>query len=292
MMDIKNPEYFITLADRRNMSRAAQALGLSQPSLSYYLTRLEQDVGCALFLRRKNELELTPAGQLYLEAARQTAALRDRVYRDIHHLSRENRLWVLAGEDWTEALLNRVLPRFQERFPATVLEIELDPIRAEELLSAPSLPGERPDFCLGSAPYEAGRVLARMPLYLALPQGHPYPETHPHVTAIGAEGLGELFSQESLLAHRPGSCLDRLTERVLGENRPRNTCSAHSLRLQKTLFEAGRGAAILPKQDWPALWLKLQPETVLYRVLWQREDSPDRQYFAQLCEEMMEGQGE
>ena len=45
----KNPEYFLTIAAERSVSKAAERLYLSQPYLSQYLARLEKELGARLF---------------------------------------------------------------------------------------------------------------------------------------------------------------------------------------------------------------------------------------------------
>jgi len=59
--------YFITVAETRNITKAAQILHVSQPSLSQYLTHLEQSLGVKLLDRNFTPLRLTEAGEIYLE---------------------------------------------------------------------------------------------------------------------------------------------------------------------------------------------------------------------------------
>lgn len=62
-------EYFLEISNSLNLSRAAERLGISQPSLSLALKRLEKTVGTALFIRHKHGVSLTQAGkQLFLHA--------------------------------------------------------------------------------------------------------------------------------------------------------------------------------------------------------------------------------
>ena len=63
-LEIKYLNYIITIANERNMTKAAEKLFVSQSSLSYYLSKLEQELGTPLFFRQKNELLPTPAGHL------------------------------------------------------------------------------------------------------------------------------------------------------------------------------------------------------------------------------------
>lgn len=58
--DIKN---FITISETLNITRASEILGLSQPTLSYSVKRLEREFGCLLIIRLKNGIQLTKPGQ-------------------------------------------------------------------------------------------------------------------------------------------------------------------------------------------------------------------------------------
>jgi len=55
-------EYFLEVATQKNISRAAERLGISQPSLSVSIKRLENSLNTPLLLRSKNGVELTKAG--------------------------------------------------------------------------------------------------------------------------------------------------------------------------------------------------------------------------------------
>lgn len=53
-MDFHQLEYVIAIAEERNISRAAKKLYISQPSLSQYIIRLENNLGIKLFERKGN----------------------------------------------------------------------------------------------------------------------------------------------------------------------------------------------------------------------------------------------
>ena len=52
-MDTKYLKYVLTIARKKNMTKAAEELYVSQSSLSQYLSRLEQEIGVPLFIRAK-----------------------------------------------------------------------------------------------------------------------------------------------------------------------------------------------------------------------------------------------
>src|SRR3569832_169837 len=62
--------YFVEVANTLNVSRAAERLGISQPSLSLALQRLEHAVGAPLLNRSKRGVTLTQAGKQLLQHAR------------------------------------------------------------------------------------------------------------------------------------------------------------------------------------------------------------------------------
>ena len=64
-------EYFLEVSNTLNLSRASERLGISQPSLSLAVKRLEQSVGTELFIRHKHGVTLTQAGKQLLLQARQ-----------------------------------------------------------------------------------------------------------------------------------------------------------------------------------------------------------------------------
>jgi len=82
-----NPEalkYFIEVAHTQHMSRAAERLGVTQPTLSHSLKKIEEDVGYELFLRSKKGMSLTPAGQKLYEKVRELLQLWESTLTSVH----------------------------------------------------------------------------------------------------------------------------------------------------------------------------------------------------------------
>lgn len=67
MLDLRRLEVFLAAARAGSFSAAAAALGLSQPSVSHHIARLEEAIGAPLLVRRPNGVTLTSVGEL-LEA--------------------------------------------------------------------------------------------------------------------------------------------------------------------------------------------------------------------------------
>ena len=69
-MQIAQIRYFVTAAQLQNLSKAAEALHLSQPSLSRSIARLEEELGTPLFTRSGKRILLNEPGRRFLESAR------------------------------------------------------------------------------------------------------------------------------------------------------------------------------------------------------------------------------
>lgn len=65
-------EYFLCIAEHKSFSRAAEALYVSQSSLSKQIMSLENELGKILFIRNNTRIELTSFGKLFLEFAQRT----------------------------------------------------------------------------------------------------------------------------------------------------------------------------------------------------------------------------
>ncbi|HHK4245086.1 TPA: LysR substrate-binding domain-containing protein [Pseudomonas aeruginosa] len=74
-MDFRHLRYFIAVAEEQNLGRAAARLHISQPPLTRQIHQLEEQIGVQLFNRTPRGMELTPAGGLLLEEARNIRAL-------------------------------------------------------------------------------------------------------------------------------------------------------------------------------------------------------------------------
>lgn len=82
-MDIRILRYFLAVAQEENITRAAESLHISQPSLSKQIMELENELGKKLLIRGKRKITLTEEGILLRERAEDIVALMDKTEREI-----------------------------------------------------------------------------------------------------------------------------------------------------------------------------------------------------------------
>jgi DNA-binding transcriptional LysR family regulator len=77
-LELRHLRYFVTLAESLHFGQAAAKLQIAQPSLSHQIQQLEAELQTTLLRRTKRRVELTDAGRIFLEQARDILAHADR----------------------------------------------------------------------------------------------------------------------------------------------------------------------------------------------------------------------
>jgi DNA-binding transcriptional LysR family regulator len=124
-MQIRQLEYFRALMVAGTMTKAAEMLQVSQPSVSTTIAALEQSLGFALFVRYAGRLHPTPEAELFfIEVTRSLAAIEstERAARDIREGS-YGRLTIAAYPSISLALLPRIVSIFTEGRPGVQVKI-------------------------------------------------------------------------------------------------------------------------------------------------------------------------
>ena len=118
----------LTLAEHRNFARAAEVLHLSQPSLSRSIQSLERQAGVLIFERSSRRVEVTDAGQIFLEHAREVMAHSSDLSREMDLLKGlvKGELQIGVGTYVSDLLTDRAIARIVRQHPAVRLRITND----------------------------------------------------------------------------------------------------------------------------------------------------------------------
>ena len=124
-MNTKDFEYLVALARNKSILKASQELYISQPALSKFLQRMEQEAGTRLFQHVGKNLVPTSAGEYCIEKAIEILHLNDQIENhlsDTAHLA-AGRIRLGLPMSRTDGFLSRILPRFCSVYPGIHLEI-------------------------------------------------------------------------------------------------------------------------------------------------------------------------
>lgn len=118
-------QYVITIAEEKNITKAARKLFISQPSLSLSIQSLEKETGVTLFERTHGEVTLTYAGTLFYEWAISILHSQKQLDLKLNDISQEKRSLIRIGISPHRSLiiLPSVLERFYEDFPNCEIHI-------------------------------------------------------------------------------------------------------------------------------------------------------------------------
>ena len=175
-VEIRHLRYFLAVAGAGSFSRAADRLGISQPSVSQQMRDLEAALRVSLFQRRGKRILLTPAGLIFQKHARamlrQLENFLDELSSDSGELRGSLHLGIVPFLD--AALVPQLLGLFATRHPGinlTVAEISSDDIET-------ALEEGRLDVGLGflthHSPNLRYELLCSDEFALIVPAGHPW----------------------------------------------------------------------------------------------------------------------
>ncbi|HWR16360.1 MAG TPA: LysR family transcriptional regulator [Terriglobales bacterium] len=124
-MDFDQLISFIAVAELGNFSRAAEKVLRSQPAISAQIRKLEEENGAKLFDRTKKLVTLTPAGELFLDYAKQMIALRQESLQVVADSGSDVRGVLSIGANETTFLhvLPGLLSRYHTQFPEVRISV-------------------------------------------------------------------------------------------------------------------------------------------------------------------------
>ncbi len=243
-MEMFQLRYFVAAAQRLHFTQAAEAVCVSQPSLSQQIANLEREVGAALFVRHSRAVTLTDAGRALLRHAERILdeeAGGLRAVRQVIGLEQgQLTLWTLptAGQH----LLPPLLASFRAAYPQIGIKLrETVPARAV----AEAVDKGQADIGIVHLPYLVegleSHILLREDLALVVPCSHPF-------AARGTISLSECGGEDFIWAPEGANAAHPLYAACLAAGfEPHIACAVGSAQGMQALVGAGLGIALLPR---------------------------------------------
>ncbi len=249
-MDRRHLEYFVATAELGSFTRAAQALSISQPSLSGAIGWLERDLGVPLFARHGRGVRLTPEGEALLEPARRSLRSFDLARGAVRAVSHAGfgRLSIITNTLWAVDPLARLVGGFRELHPGVRVTMT-DPAWRGDVLDTVRLGGAELGFVDGRPPggILASQWLADQELVAVLPPASVSASKREPDAGRGVS-IGA-FAAAGLVCTAEGTVLRDIVDDLLQSVGLPTDVAVETAHLASVLplVLAGAGAAVLPK---------------------------------------------
>lgn len=117
-MNFLTMEYFLMVAAKRNITKSAEELHITQQTLSAHIAALEKELACQLFIR-SNPIRLTLAGEVFLRYATTIHGNYQAMWNEFNDLTNNQRGKLLVGVNFTRshAIMPDCIAAFQSVYP-------------------------------------------------------------------------------------------------------------------------------------------------------------------------------
>lgn len=235
---------FVEVAKKRNFTRAAEALHMSQPAVSQYISSLENDLDVELIERNNKTVQLNKAGEIVLQYAEEILHNYERMELLVADLKHEPSGHLKIGASFTigEYVLPRVLATLQQNYPLII-----------------------PEVTIGNTE-KIGRRLLRHDIDVGLIEGE-YPHKQIEVTTFATDemyiygGNGSLLTEkenitktdleeETWIIREEGSGTRKMVEQFLSTSnvKPKQVLTFGSTQIIKETIESKIGVSLL--SEW------------------------------------------
>lgn len=249
-MNMKQLKYVLVLADEGSFAKAADALGISQPSLSQYVKKIEQQVGQELFDRSGGDVRLTDAGRVYADAGKRILEIERQMQNSFSDIAGYRTGSVVVGTSpyRSAGMMPRIVRRFQEIFPG--MQVVIEEMTSAELAEAAGR--GRFDLCLTVSPANgklfSWEKVADEELVLAVPASFPILQSeevpgrrYPVIDASQIDGCSFIMITEAQVMQKTleNICYDY-------EISVRRAAVVKSLEAEIAMVREGVGMALVP----------------------------------------------
>ena len=242
-MDIHHLKVFRAAARASSFTVAGQEVFLSQSTVSLHIKQLEDELGCALFVRSRKRVSLSDAGRALLPYV-------DRIFAELKNgelaarefsTSRRGTIRLGTGATQLTYLLPRVLTEFRRRFPLieVLVTTEVTEVVLQQLLA------QTVDLGIIMSPAEALKSVDALPLcqdelVIILSAEHPLANK----SVLAAQDLSDL----PFISHLRGIALHTVQQNYFNQLgvQPRIIMELENIEAIKSLVRAGMGVSMVP----------------------------------------------
>ena len=123
-MNTRHAQLVLAVVREGSFTAAAKSMFITQPTLSHQIRQIEEQLGSPIFIRSKTSVELTPAGQVYVQAARRILQIETQMNESLSALNGtyEGVLHLGLPDQRADELLPQVLADFYALYPSVRIE--------------------------------------------------------------------------------------------------------------------------------------------------------------------------
>ncbi|MCV2880425.1 LysR family transcriptional regulator [Actibacterium sp. XHP0104] len=185
-LDLSTVRAFVLIAELRNFTRAAEALGTTQASISLMLQRLEKSLGCQLVVRTPRRVELSADGRVFLDHARNMLAAHDGAFSALG--TSKERLTIGISDHVAGPELSQMIARMNAQNSNLIMEVRIG--SSADLLQAYDQRGLDVALTRFQADRDDGKVIARESFHWFAAPGWEYRSDEPLPVATMPEPCG------------------------------------------------------------------------------------------------------
>lgn len=245
-------EYIMTIAKHRSISRAAEELYVTQSALNQQLLKLEKELGAPLFLRARNNWELTDIGRLYVDNSERILQIRKQTYGQIQDMAKKWKGTITIGltPERGIQMFTAIYPEIHARYPGTTFQPrEADVDSQVKMLVANELDISFQTIYERKYKHLAYRGIFSEPFYLCIPRTHPLAYREMPASGKYPEISLTRFKDDLFTLVKKSSTMrvviDRLFEKAGFE--PKLLFESTSMRTMQKLTENGQCCSIIPR---------------------------------------------
>ena len=168
----KGKEYIYEVYKEKSFSKAAQNLYISQPALSAAIKKIENRLGCCIFDRSSNPVQLTESGTEYIKSIEKIMDIENRFENYLSNLNqlKTGRLSIGASNVFASFILPAIITKFTNKYPDIKINlVEANSAHLEDQLFSGALDFVIDNYPLNETIYEK-HLFCRECLILTVPQ--------------------------------------------------------------------------------------------------------------------------